>query len=69
MIESPVTSFSSPSPTKVQFSFSASALGLRRALGLRARHRQQRGSAMNWIDPAYCDVRLGFEVTAYVFVR
>ncbi|WP_298421461.1 pyrroloquinoline quinone precursor peptide PqqA [Rhodoblastus sp.] len=24
---------------------------------------------MNWIEPAYCDVRLGFEVTAYVFVR
>ncbi|GEM_PF-3915744 len=22
-----------------------------------------------WIDPAYCDVRLGFEVTAYVYVR
>lgn len=28
-----------------------------------------RGNAMNWIEPAYCDVRLGFEVTAYVFVR
>jgi coenzyme PQQ precursor peptide PqqA len=27
------------------------------------------GNAMNWIEPAYCDVRLGFEVTAYVFVR
>jgi coenzyme PQQ precursor peptide PqqA len=26
-------------------------------------------NAMNWIEPAYCDVRLGFEVTAYVFVR
>ncbi|MEZ5445923.1 MAG: pyrroloquinoline quinone precursor peptide PqqA [Gammaproteobacteria bacterium] len=24
---------------------------------------------MNWIDPAYCDLRLGFEVTAYVYVR
>ncbi|MDH5358881.1 MAG: pyrroloquinoline quinone precursor peptide PqqA [Gammaproteobacteria bacterium] len=23
----------------------------------------------NWVDPAYCDVRLGFEVTAYVYVR
>ncbi|MCP3661457.1 MAG: pyrroloquinoline quinone precursor peptide PqqA [Gammaproteobacteria bacterium] len=22
-----------------------------------------------WIDPAYCDLRLGFEVTAYVYVR
>jgi pyrroloquinoline quinone biosynthesis protein A len=22
-----------------------------------------------WIAPAYCDVRLGFEVTAYVYVR
>ena len=22
-----------------------------------------------WIDPAYCDIRLGFEVTAYVYVR
>ncbi|WP_409449956.1 pyrroloquinoline quinone precursor peptide PqqA [Aromatoleum sp.] len=24
---------------------------------------------MEWIDPAYCDIRLGFEVTAYVYVR
>jgi len=22
-----------------------------------------------WVAPAYCDVRLGFEVTAYVYVR
>jgi len=22
-----------------------------------------------WSDPAYCDIRLGFEVTAYVYVR
>jgi len=22
-----------------------------------------------WVTPAYCDVRLGFEVTAYVYVR
>ncbi|WP_334145682.1 pyrroloquinoline quinone precursor peptide PqqA [Hyphomicrobium sp.] len=22
-----------------------------------------------WAAPAYCDVRLGFEVTAYVYVR
>ncbi len=22
-----------------------------------------------WVDPAYCDLRLGFEVTAYVYVR
>lgn len=24
---------------------------------------------MLWVDPAFCDVRLGFEVTAYVYVR
>lgn len=24
---------------------------------------------MQWVDPAYCDLRLGFEVTAYVYVR
>jgi pyrroloquinoline quinone biosynthesis protein A len=24
---------------------------------------------MQWVDPAFCDIRLGFEVTAYVFVR
>ncbi|MCC6713796.1 MAG: pyrroloquinoline quinone precursor peptide PqqA [Gammaproteobacteria bacterium] len=24
---------------------------------------------MSWVDPAYCDLRLGFEVTAYVYVR
>jgi len=22
-----------------------------------------------WVVPQYCDVRLGFEVTAYVYVR
>lgn len=22
-----------------------------------------------WSDPVYCDIRLGFEVTAYVYVR
>lgn len=22
-----------------------------------------------WVAPSYCDVRLGFEVTAYVYVR
>lgn len=29
----------------------------------------QRKAIMQWIDPAYCDIRLGFEVTAYVYVR
>ncbi|MBI3629609.1 MAG: pyrroloquinoline quinone precursor peptide PqqA [Candidatus Rokubacteria bacterium] len=24
---------------------------------------------MTWVEPAYCDLRLGFEVTAYVYVR
>ncbi|HMW56820.1 MAG: pyrroloquinoline quinone precursor peptide PqqA [Proteobacteria bacterium] len=24
---------------------------------------------MNWETPAYCEIRLGFEVTAYVYVR
>ncbi|MEZ0239104.1 MAG: pyrroloquinoline quinone precursor peptide PqqA [Methylophilaceae bacterium] len=24
---------------------------------------------MKWSEPAFCDVRLGFEVTAYVYVR
>lgn len=26
-------------------------------------------SSRTWMEPAYCDVRLGFEVTAYVYVR
>lgn len=26
-------------------------------------------STQTWKEPAYCDVRLGFEVTAYVYVR
>jgi pyrroloquinoline quinone biosynthesis protein A len=26
-------------------------------------------TTMQWVTPAYCDVRLGFEVTAYVYVR
>ena len=28
-----------------------------------------RSSTMQWNDPAFCDIRLGFEVTAYVYVR
>ncbi len=28
-----------------------------------------RSNTMQWTDPAYCDIRLGFEVTAYVYVR
>ncbi|MCA7121269.1 MAG: pyrroloquinoline quinone precursor peptide PqqA [Acidibrevibacterium sp.] len=24
---------------------------------------------MQWVKPAWCDLRLGFEVTAYVYVR
>jgi pyrroloquinoline quinone biosynthesis protein A len=24
---------------------------------------------LTWVAPTYCDVRLGFEVTAYVYVR
>jgi pyrroloquinoline quinone biosynthesis protein A len=25
--------------------------------------------SLTWTEPAYCDVRLGFEVTAYIYVR
>jgi coenzyme PQQ precursor peptide PqqA len=25
--------------------------------------------AMTWDTPAFCEIRLGFEVTAYVYVR
>jgi pyrroloquinoline quinone biosynthesis protein A len=25
--------------------------------------------SLTWAAPAYCDVRLGFEVTAYIYVR
>jgi coenzyme PQQ precursor peptide PqqA len=28
-----------------------------------------RREIMKWSEPAFCDVRLGFEVTAYVYVR
>jgi pyrroloquinoline quinone biosynthesis protein A len=28
-----------------------------------------RNVTLVWAAPAYCDVRLGFEVTAYVYVR
>lgn len=30
---------------------------------------RKEASTTQWVDPAYCDVRLGFEVTAYVYVR
>ena len=28
-----------------------------------------RGNVMKWVKPEWCDLRLGFEVTAYVYVR
>lgn len=28
-----------------------------------------RREIMKWSEPAFCDLRLGFEVTAYVYVR
>lgn len=31
--------------------------------------RNQGDITMNWQTPAYCEIRLGFEVTAYVYVR
>ena len=34
-----------------------------------ATHTPKEQLIMQWIDPAYCDIRLGFEVTAYVYVR
>lgn len=43
-------------------------------LSFEVRHRisqrqHERRYAMQWIDPDFCDLRLGFEVTAYVYVR
>ncbi len=44
----------------------------RLSFGVRHRFSPQhpmRRYAMQWIDPDFCDLRLGFEVTAYVYVR
>ena len=32
-------------------------------------YRQLKETEMTWETPAYCEIRLGFEVTAYVYVR
>ncbi len=32
-------------------------------------HTGGREYVMKWIVPDYCDIRLGFEVTAYAYVR
>jgi coenzyme PQQ precursor peptide PqqA len=34
-----------------------------------ARSASRRHQMRQWTDPAYSDIRLGFEVTAYVYVR
>jgi len=34
-----------------------------------SQRQHERRYAMQWIDPDFCDLRLGFEVTAYVYVR
>jgi len=48
----------------------ASAKRLSFELRYRISQRQhERRYAMQWIDPDFCDLRLGFEVTAYVYVR
>jgi coenzyme PQQ precursor peptide PqqA len=26
-------------------------------------------TVMKWVEPAYCELRLGFEVTAYAYTR
>ncbi len=31
--------------------------------------RDKRRLDMTWENPAFCEIRLGFEVTAYVYVR
>ena len=40
-----------------------------RSLAAVALHLNLKEIVMQWIDPAFCDIRLGFEVTAYVYVR
>jgi pyrroloquinoline quinone biosynthesis protein A len=50
----------------------AIALGFRRIINTGAascRSIIQGDNTMNWQTPAYCEIRLGFEVTAYVYVR
>jgi len=32
-------------------------------------HQKSRRYTMIWENPAYCEIRLGFEVTAYVYTR
>jgi len=41
----------------------------RRPVKAAARVHRDEEKAMQWTDPAFCDIRLGFEVTAYVYVR
>jgi pyrroloquinoline quinone biosynthesis protein A len=36
---------------------------------MRRRRTAKEIEMRQWTDPAYCDIRLGFEVTAYVYVR
>jgi len=48
------------------------AVAKRLSFGVRhcfSRHQPMRRYAMQWINPDFCDLRLGFEVTAYVYVR
>jgi pyrroloquinoline quinone biosynthesis protein A len=40
-----------------------------RCLAAVSLHLNLKEITMQWIDPAFCDIRLGFEVTAYVYVR
>jgi len=37
--------------------------------GMAFRPSKTKETVMTWNTPAYCEIRLGFEVTAYVYVR
>lgn len=54
-----------PRATRVDKNFA----GARDGRAPRANCSTKGETAMQWMTPAYCDIRLGFEVTAYVYTR
>ena len=40
-----------------------------RSCAVQLRNTSQGDTPMTWQTPAFCEIRLGFEVTAYVYVR
>ncbi|MGL6205139.1 MAG: pyrroloquinoline quinone precursor peptide PqqA [Giesbergeria sp.] len=63
------TATTSPGTMSVQCFALIRAKHCTRSCAVQLRNTSQGDTPMTWQTPAFCEIRLGFEVTAYVYVR